>query len=99
MTDGTYPVRLILRDKQGRVYKESKTFVIASKPPVVRVQLDKAALHSAATRCKLRVSASQSTGTITARLYGTLPVHFAMERASQFECWPLVCGASGGRFL
>ncbi|MEO8027315.1 MAG: VIT domain-containing protein [Bryobacteraceae bacterium] len=74
MTDGTYPVRLILRDKQGRVYKESKTFVIASKPPVVRVQLDKAR-YKRGEAIQFRVGASQSTRTITARLYGTSPVH------------------------
>jgi len=30
MNDGTYSVRLILRDRAGHVYRESKTFVIAS---------------------------------------------------------------------
>ncbi len=74
MTDGTYPVRLILRDKQGRVYQESKTFVIASKPPVVRVHLDKTR-YKRGEPIQLRVSASQSTRTITARLYGAMPVH------------------------
>src|SRR5205085_815120 len=32
MQDGTYSVRLILRDKIGHTYREAKTFVIASKP-------------------------------------------------------------------
>ena len=41
MADGTHTVRLILRDRQGRAFRESKTFVIASKPPTVRVRLDK----------------------------------------------------------
>src|SRR5271170_2736299 len=35
MADGTYPVRLILRDRDGSVYRESKSFVIASHPPVI----------------------------------------------------------------
>ena len=34
MADGTYQVRLILRDRDGHVYRESKSFVIASKTPV-----------------------------------------------------------------
>ena len=38
LADGTYQVRLILRDRQGRVFRESKTFVIASQPPTVKVQ-------------------------------------------------------------
>ena len=38
LADGTYRVRLLLRDRQGRVFRESKTFVIASQPPMVKVQ-------------------------------------------------------------
>ena len=34
LADGTYPVRLILRDRDGRVFRESKSFIIASHPPV-----------------------------------------------------------------
>src|SRR5579859_5868252 len=33
MEDGTHTVRLVLRDRNGNVYREAKTFVIASKPP------------------------------------------------------------------
>src|SRR6266481_3413256 len=40
MQDGTYTVRLILRDQASHTYRESQTFVIASKPPVVQVRLD-----------------------------------------------------------
>jgi Ca-activated chloride channel family protein len=84
MTDGTYSVRLILRDKQGRVYREAKTFVIASKAPVIRVQLAQTRVRAGAT-VHLRVQASASTRTLTARLYGTGPVwlHWnAGERAN-----------------
>ncbi len=73
MTDGTYSVRLILRDRQGRVYREAKTFVIASKAPVIRVQLAQARVRAGAT-VHLRVQASASTRTLTARLYGAGPV-------------------------
>ncbi len=40
MQDGTYTVRLVLRDRAGHTYREFKTFVIASKPPVVQIRLD-----------------------------------------------------------
>lgn len=73
MADGTHTVRLILRDKQGRVYRESKTFVIASKPPVVRASPDKHRYRRGEV-VKLRVDASQSARTITARMYGISPV-------------------------
>ena len=71
MTDGTYSVRLILRDRRGSVYREAKTFVIASKAPVIRVQLTQTRVRAGAT-VHLRVEASASTRTLTARLYGAV---------------------------
>jgi len=73
MTDGTYNVRLILRDRQGRVYREAKSFVIASKAPVIRVQLTQTRVRAGAS-VHLRVQASASTRTLTARLSGAGPV-------------------------
>jgi len=73
MQDGTYTVRLILRDRQGQTYRESKTFVIASKPPVVQVKLDRKRFQRGQA-IELKVSASQSTRTLVARLEGAAPV-------------------------
>ena len=75
MQDGTYTVRLILRDKVGHTYRESKTFVIASKPPVVQVKLDKKRYQRGQT-IDLKVSASASTRTLVARMEdaGAVPV-------------------------
>jgi len=73
MADGSYKVRLLLRDRQGRVFEESKTFVIASQPPVVKVKLDHARVRPGDT-VKLAVSASDKTRTIVARMYGAQPV-------------------------
>ncbi len=73
MQDGTYTVRLILRDKIGHTYRESKTFVIASKPPVVQVKLDRKR-YQRGQSVGLKVSASQSTRTIVARMDGAIPV-------------------------
>jgi len=74
LADGTYQVRLLLRDRQGRVYRESKTFVIASQPPTVKVRLDRLQFHRGEVM-KLRVSASDTTRTIVARMYGAAPVY------------------------
>ena len=73
MQDGTYTVRLILRDRPGRTYRESKTFVIASKPPVVEVKLDRKRFRRGQA-VDLRVQASRSTRTLVARLEGVAPV-------------------------
>ena len=69
MQDGTYTVRLILRDRVGHTYRESKTFVIASKPPVVQVKLDRKRFQRGQT-IDLKVSASESTRTLVARMEG-----------------------------
>ncbi len=74
LADGSYRVRLVLRDRVGRVFREAKTFVIASHPPMVRVKLDKSRYHRGEP-VHLRVSASDTTRTITARLYGARPVY------------------------
>jgi Ca-activated chloride channel family protein len=73
MQDGTYTVRLVLRDKGGNTYRETKTFVIASKPPVVTVRLDQRRYHRGDT-IPLKVSASASTRTLVARLEGAAAV-------------------------
>lgn len=81
MSDGTYWVRLVLRDHEGRVYRERKSFVIASKPPVVRVKLDKSRYRAGET-LRLRVSASATTRTIIARLYGAAPIELHWDHAA-----------------
>ncbi|HEY3841599.1 MAG TPA: VIT and VWA domain-containing protein [Bryobacteraceae bacterium] len=81
MTDGAYSVRLILRDRDGHVYRESKSFVIASKPPVVRVKADKQR-YRGGDPVQLRVQASGMTRTITARLSGAMPVSLHWNSAA-----------------
>jgi Ca-activated chloride channel family protein len=87
MADGTYSVRLILRDRNGRVYREQKTFEILSKPPLVKIELAKQR-YRAGERLPLRVKASRSARTIVARMYGASPVELhwdARARASTGE--------------
>ena len=79
MTDGTYVVRLILRDREGHVYRESKTFVIVTQPPVVRVRLDKKQFRRGES-IPLRVSASARTRTVVARMYGAEPAYLTWNQ-------------------
>jgi Ca-activated chloride channel family protein len=81
MKDGTYSVRLILRDEKGNTYREAKTFVIASTPPTVKILLDRRQLH-AGDALLVKASASASTRTLTARLDGVLPVNLRWNRAA-----------------
>jgi Ca-activated chloride channel family protein len=78
MQDGTYTVRLLLRDRIGHSYRESKTFVIASKPPVVEVKLDRKRFQRGQA-VDLKVRASQSTRTLVARLEGAAPVELRWD--------------------
>jgi Ca-activated chloride channel family protein len=80
MRDGTYDVRLILRDRSGNAYRETKSFVIASTPPTVKILLPSTRLHRGET-IVLRASASASTQTLTARLPGSLPVDLRWNAA------------------
>ena len=73
MKDGTYSVRLILHDTHGNTYNEAKTFVIASTPPTVKIQLARTSLHRGET-LEIHAAATASTRTLTARLEGVTPV-------------------------
>jgi Ca-activated chloride channel homolog len=87
MQDGTYSVRLVLRDRNGNTYRESKTFVIASKPPTLKVTLE-ARRFRRGDSIRLKVSASSSTRTLIANLDGAVPVSLhwdASARASTGE--------------
>ena len=89
MQDGTYNVRLILRDKAGHSYRESKSFVIASKPPVIQIRLDQKRYRRGQV-LELKVSASHSTRTLLARLEGVAPVGLR---------WDARAGANAGQLM
>jgi Ca-activated chloride channel homolog len=89
MQDGTYSVRLVLRDRAGRTYRESKTFVIASKTPTVQIKLDKRRYRRGEILA-LKVSASQSTRTLVAHLEGASPVGLK---------WDARAGANTGQLV
>jgi Ca-activated chloride channel family protein len=89
LPDGTHQVRLLLRDKDGRVFRESKTFVIASKPPVVKVRLEKTVFRRGET-VHVRASASETSRTVIARMYGVTPVNLRWSGAAGANAADLV---------
>ncbi len=93
MTDGKHEVRLILRGRDGHVYRESKSFLIASKPPVVRVHLTKKQFRRGET-VELRVAASRSTRTLVARMYGIAPVSLRWNPEARYNTGAFVIPAS-----
>lgn len=100
MNDGTYHVRLIMRDRAGRTYRESKSFVIASKPPVLRVSADRVSARPGET-IQLRAHASASTRTIVARLYGAAPVELRWDARARASTGSLMIpdGLPAGRYV
>jgi Ca-activated chloride channel homolog len=100
MNDGTYDVRLIMRDRAGRTYREAKSFVIASKPPVLRASVDKASARPGEV-VQLRASASASTRTIVARLYGASPVELRWDARARASVGTLTIpdGLPAGRYV
>ena len=99
LADGVHTVRLILRDREGHVYREQKTFVISSHPPVVRVHLNSARVH-AGEQLTLNVQASQTTRTLTAQLYGASPLYLKWNDSKKSNTGVLTVPASlpAGRY-
>jgi Ca-activated chloride channel family protein len=99
MTDGPHTVRLVMRDRGGHVYRETKTFVISSHAPLVRVHLASVRVR-AGERVALSVQASQTTRTITARLFGLAPIALRWDENSKSNTGILTVPASlpAGRY-
>ncbi len=73
MADGTYKCRLLLTDKNGSGYSEDKTFVVDSRAPKVKINLEKQTFQ-AGEEINLRVSADSDTNRLIAKFYGAKPV-------------------------
>jgi Ca-activated chloride channel family protein len=72
LADGTHTVQMVLRDKNGRTYREGKTFIIASRQPLVSVKLSSASVR-AGTTLTVSAKATELTRTITAKMAGAAP--------------------------
>jgi Ca-activated chloride channel family protein len=73
MQDGIYGVRLVMRDRAGHTFRETKTFVISSKTPVVQIKMEQRRVRRGES-LPLKVAASRSTRTLLAHLDGAPPV-------------------------
>ena len=82
MTDGSYNCRLILVDKQGRAYQEEKSFVIDSRPPIIKASVDKPVVH-AGEDLLIKANADSDTRKIAARIFGAMPVAIVWDAKSK----------------
>jgi Ca-activated chloride channel family protein len=70
--DGRYKAVLVMKDRDGNIYKEKKTFIIDRKPPVLRLELPRRVL-TAGEEILLKAFASKDTKRIEAAIDGCLP--------------------------
>jgi Ca-activated chloride channel family protein len=73
MEDGTHTVRLVMRDRGGNLYRETKSFIIVSKPPTLKINLDRRQFRRSDS-IHLKIHASANTRTLIAQLDGAVPV-------------------------
>ncbi len=82
MADGTYKCRLLLTDKDGNGYQEEKTFVVDSRAPKVKINLEKQ-IFRAGEEINLRVAADSDTNRLVAKLYGAKPTQIFWSNAEK----------------
>lgn len=99
MRDGTYSVRLVLRDQKGNTYREAKTFVIATTPPTVRIQLTQNRARRGES-LPLKVSASQTTRTLVARMEGAgaVELHWNPQAAANTGSLQIPADLPAGKY-
>jgi len=82
------------------VYREGKSFVIASKAPAIRVKLGEPKVK-AGGRLTIAASASANTRTIMARLWGAEPVSLRWNAALKTNSgeMQIPSGMPAGRYM
>ena len=100
MADGTHTVQMVLRDKNGRTYREGKTFIIASRQPLVSVKLEAASVRAGAT-IQVRANATELTRTITAKIAGAPPARLRWSEPQRMNMGQLTIPKSlaPGRYM
>jgi Ca-activated chloride channel family protein len=99
LPDGTYRCRLLMTDRDGNAYQETKSFVIDSHAPALKVKLDKETVR-AGEDLVVRVSADSDTVRLMARMYGSQPAPLAWSSQEQANVGKLriASGLATGRY-
>lgn len=98
MNDGTYTCTLVLSDSSGRKTRETKSFVIDSRPPTIHAALSQTTAR-AGSQLTVRVHADADTRRIAVRLDGgpAFPVVWNAERKASLGVLPIPHDAATGR--
>jgi Ca-activated chloride channel family protein len=100
LPDGTYRCRLLMTDKDGNAYQETKSFVIDSHAPALKVKLDNATVR-AGDDLVVRVSADSDTVRLFARMYGSQAARLTWSPQEQTNVGKLrlAAGLATGRYV
>jgi len=100
LPDGTYRCRLLMTDKNGNGYQETRSFVIDSHAPKLGVKLDDKPIK-AGEELIVKVSADSDTVRLFARVYGAQPVPVSWSQQDQMNVGRLRVPASlaAGRYM
>ncbi len=99
LPDGTYRCRLLMTDRDGNAYQETKSFVIDSHAPRLKVTLDKETVR-AGEDLVVRVAADSDTVRLFARMYGSQPAQLTWSSQEQSNLGKLriAPGLATGRY-
>ena len=95
MADGTYKCRLLLTDRNGNGYQEEKTFVVDSRAPSVKINLEKSSFR-AGENVNLKVSADSDTNRLNAKFYGAKPVQLFWSKQEKSNVGQLADSRKSG---
>ena len=100
LPDGTYRCRLLMTDKNGNGYQETKSFVIDSHAPKLGVKVDDKPIK-AGEEVVVKVSADSDTVRLFARIYGAQPVRLSWSQQDQTNVGKLRVPANlaAGRYM
>jgi Ca-activated chloride channel family protein len=100
LPDGTYRCRLLMTDKNGNGYQETKSFVIDSHAPKLGVKVDDNPIK-AGEEMMVKVSADSDTVRLFARIYGAQPVRLSWSQQEQTNVGKLRVPANlaAGRYM
>ncbi|HWF88966.1 MAG TPA: hypothetical protein VN659_09030, partial [Pyrinomonadaceae bacterium] len=82
LPDGTYRCRLLMTDKDGNAYQETKSFVIDSHAPRLKVALEKTTIRAGGDLV-VKVAADSDTVRLFARMYGSQPAQLSWSPQDQ----------------
>ena len=100
LPDGTYRCRLLMTEKNGNGYQETKSFVIDSHAPKLGVNVSDKPIK-AGDELIVKVTADSDTVRLLARIYGAQPVRLSWSPQDQANVGKLRVPANlaAGRYL